>query len=69
MQCGASDPDLFFTDRPREGRSAQRNREYISFFADNEPALLGRTPLQCYRDFMTAFRSAPLPPFAALLLV
>lgn len=55
-QCGESDPDLFFADRPREGRGAQRNREYISFFADDVPALRGRSPMQCYTDFMTAFR-------------
>ena len=56
LQCGEADPDLFFVDRPREGRGGQRNREYISFFADEEPVLRGRTPLQCYADFMRAFR-------------
>ena len=56
LQCGEADPDLFFVDRPRDGRGGQRNREYISFFADEEPVLRGRTPLQCYADFMRAFR-------------
>lgn len=55
-QCGEGDPDIFFADRPREGRGPQRNREYISFFADDVPVLRGRTPMQCYTDFMTAFR-------------
>ena len=59
MQCGEADPDLYFVDRPREGRAGQRNREYISFFADEEPVLRGRTPLQCYADFMRAFRCLP----------
>lgn len=59
LQVGEEDPDIFFTDRPREGRPAQRNREYISFWADEAPAiLLGRSPLECYRDFMRSFRDA-----------
>jgi beta-amylase len=62
VQCGEADPDLFFVDRPREGRAGQRNREYISFFADEEPVLRGRTPLQCYADFMRAFRCMRVPP-------
>lgn len=62
LQCGEADPDLFFVDRPREGRGGQRNREYISFFADEEPVLRGRTPLQCYADFMRAFRCGTLVP-------
>ena len=34
IQAGDQDPDLFFTDRPRDGRLGTRNREYLSFFAD-----------------------------------
>ena len=50
---GESDPDIFFTDRPRELFPGQRNRECLSFFADEEPGLLrGRSPMQCYLDFM-----------------
>ena len=58
-QAGEQDPDIFFTDRPRESRQAQRNREYITFFADEAPRVLaGRSPIECYTDFMRAFRSA-----------
>lgn len=57
LRCGDSDPDLFFTDRPRAGGPGQRNREYLSVWADEAPAALsGRSPMQCYEDFMTAFR-------------
>ena len=69
MQAGEGDPDIFFTDRPRGGGGehwhggqasaaalmspGQRNRECLSFFADEEPGLLrGRSPMQCYVDFM-----------------
>lgn len=55
-QAGLQDPDIFFTDRPRETGLGQRNKEYISIFADEQPVLGGRTPLQCYTDFMVAFR-------------
>ena len=58
-QAGEQDPDLFFTDRPRDGRLGVRNREYLSLFADEAPrALAGRSPLECYGDFMRAFRDA-----------
>lgn len=57
MQCGESDPDLFFTDRPRDGGLGQRNKEYISIWADDAPGVLcGRSPMQCYEDFMQAFK-------------
>jgi beta-amylase len=47
IQAGQNDPDIFFTDRPRHGSGlGQRNKEYISFWADEEPVLLGRTPMQ-----------------------
>ena len=52
-QVGESDPDIFFTDRPRDLFPGQRNRECLSFFGDEEPGLLrGRSPMQCYLDFM-----------------
>lgn len=57
-QCGDSDPDLFFTDRPR-GTSGlgQRNREYLSIWADDSSGVLcGRSPMQCYEDFMVSFK-------------
>lgn len=58
LQAGEHDPDLFFTDRPRENGLGQRNKEYISIFADEAPGVLwGRSPLQCYEDFMVAFRN------------
>ncbi|KAF8780061.1 hypothetical protein HU200_001712 [Digitaria exilis] len=45
------DQDLAYTDR--DGR---RNYEYVSLGADALPVLKGRTPIQCYADFMRAFR-------------
>eukprot|EP00798_Chlamydomonas_sp_ICE-L_P001537 gene1537-32915_t len=56
LQCGENDPDLFFTDRPRDGKLGNRNREYISIWADDALTLCGRTPMQCYKDFITSFR-------------
>lgn len=44
-------PDLAYTDK-----SGRRNAEYICLGADNVPALKGRTPVQCYADFMRSFR-------------
>ena len=35
-----------------------RNRECISFFADEIKCLEGRSPLECYRDMMAAFAKA-----------
>jgi len=62
MQAGDQDPDLFFTDRSRDGKPGNRNKEYISFFADEAPrALAGRSPVECYADFMHAFRCALRP--------
>ncbi|KAF7837386.1 beta-amylase 1, chloroplastic-like [Senna tora] len=45
------DPDLAYTDQ-----WGRRNYEYISLGCDTLPVLKGRTPVQCYADFMTAFR-------------
>ena len=50
---GASPP--FYSD----GRGLEPNLEYVSLWADEAEGLLrGRSPLQCYRDFMLAFRRA-----------
>ena len=44
-------------DRPREQRQSLTNREYISFWADEAGgAVLGRSPIECYTDFMRSFR-------------
>lgn len=45
------DPDLAYTDQ-----SGRRNYEYLSLGCDTLPVLKGRTPVQCYADFMRAFR-------------
>ncbi|CAL5184879.1 unnamed protein product [Lathyrus oleraceus] len=45
------DPDLGYTDQ-----WGRRNYEYISLGCDTLPVLKGRTPVQCYADFMRAFR-------------
>jgi beta-amylase len=47
------DPDLFFTDQ-----YGYRNPEVISLWADNAKTLEGRTPLECYGDFMRSFRDS-----------
>ncbi|GAX84030.1 hypothetical protein CEUSTIGMA_g11454.t1 [Chlamydomonas eustigma] len=57
LRCGDSDPDLFFTDRPRGGGQGQRNREYLSIWADEAPGVLaGRSVIQCYEELMVSFR-------------
>ncbi|WVZ59203.1 hypothetical protein U9M48_009389 [Paspalum notatum var. saurae] len=45
------DPDLCYTDR-----WGRRNYEYVSLGCDAMPVLKGRTPVECYADFMRAFR-------------
>ncbi|KAL3506292.1 hypothetical protein ACH5RR_031674 [Cinchona calisaya] len=45
------DPDLAYTDQ-----WGRRNYEYVSLGCDTLPLLKGRTPVQCYSDFMRAFR-------------
>ena len=68
LAAGERDPDIFFTDRPRETTPGQRNRECISLFAAEEPGLLkGRSPLQCYIDFMRAFRDEFLGEVGGLI--
>ncbi|KAG6544693.1 hypothetical protein Mapa_013883 [Marchantia paleacea] len=44
-------PDIFYTDQ-----SGWRNPEYISLGCDTLPVIRGRTPVQCYSDYMTSFR-------------
>ncbi|XP_057549258.1 beta-amylase 1, chloroplastic-like [Amaranthus tricolor] len=46
-----NDPDLAYTDQ-----WGRRNFEYVSLGCDSLPVLKGRTPVQCYADFMRAFR-------------
>ncbi|KAK7295927.1 hypothetical protein VNO77_51109 [Canavalia gladiata] len=46
-----NDPDLAYTDQ-----WGRRNYEYVSLGCDTLPVLKGRTPVQCYTDFMRAFR-------------
>ncbi|KAK9915577.1 hypothetical protein WJX75_001044 [Coccomyxa subellipsoidea] len=59
LKAGDQDPDIFFTDRPREAKLGNRNKEYVSIFADEAPRVLcGRSPVECYGDFMHAFRDA-----------
>ncbi|KAL3628060.1 Beta-amylase 1, chloroplastic [Castilleja foliolosa] len=45
------DPDLVYTDQ-----WGRRNYEYLSLGCDALPVLKGRSPVQCYSDFMRAFR-------------
>lgn len=45
------DPDLAYTDQ-----WGRRNYEYLSLGCDTLPVLKGRTPVQCYADFMRAFK-------------
>ena len=45
------DPDLAYTDQ-----WGRRNFEYLSLGCDTLPVLKGRSPVQCYSDFMRAFR-------------
>nr|XP_043631455.1 beta-amylase 1, chloroplastic [Erigeron canadensis] len=46
-----NDPDLAYTDQ-----WGRRNNEYISLGCDTIPCLKGRTPIQCYSDYMRSFR-------------
>ena len=52
------DRDLAYTDQ-----WGRRSYEYVSLGCDDMPVLQGRTPVQCYTDFLTAFRDH----FAAFL--
>lgn len=44
LDVGERDPDIFFTDR-----SGVRNRESLSFGADDVPVLDGHTPIEVYQ--------------------
>ncbi|CAI0383194.1 unnamed protein product [Linum tenue] len=46
-----NDQDLAYTDQ-----WGRRNFEYLSLGSDTLPVLKGRSPLQCYTEFMVAFR-------------
>ena len=57
-EAAVGDADLFYADAPRGGALGRRNPECVSLFADcDDGALGGRSPLQCYREFMEAFRA------------
>lgn len=45
------DHDLAYTDQ-----WGRRNYEYLSLGCDTLPVLKGRSPVQCYSDYMRAFR-------------
>ena len=51
LEAAKADPDLLYTDK-----NGNRNPECLSLWADCAP-LADRTVLQCYADFMEAFRS------------
>lgn len=53
-------PSLLYRDQ-----HGYHNPECLSLWADDEPLVLGRTPLQCYADFMASFRVRS-PPSASL---
>lgn len=56
LQAAEEDGDMFFCDCPRPSATGGNvNREYISLFSDDVPALAGRSPIACYTDFMAAF--------------
>lgn len=50
------DPDLCYGDQ-----WGYRNPECLSLWADNVPNVSGRSPLQCYQDFMESFKEAMGP--------
>lgn len=47
------DNDLAYTDQ-----WGRRNYEYLSLGCDELPVLKGRTPVQCYADFMRSFKES-----------
>ncbi|KAM7253917.1 hypothetical protein ACFE04_031599 [Oxalis oulophora] len=51
MEEMEKDQDLAYTDQ-----WGRRNYEYLSLGVDTLPVLKGRSPVQCYADFMRAFR-------------
>lgn len=58
------DPDLAYTDQ-----FGRRNYEYVSLGCDTLPVLKGRTPIQCYADFLRAFRDHFAPLLGSTIVV
>jgi beta-amylase len=50
LESALQDPDMLYTDQ-----HGYRNPECLSLFADAAATVAGRTPLQCYGDFMRSF--------------
>ncbi|KAK9805935.1 hypothetical protein WJX73_006454 [Symbiochloris irregularis] len=50
LHVGEGNPDIYYTDRSR-----RRNREYISLGCDTLPLFWGRSPVQIYQAFISAF--------------
>lgn len=51
LEAAKHNPSLLYRDK-----HGYHNPECLSLWADEEPALAGRTPLRCYADFMASFR-------------
>lgn len=51
LDIGESDPDIFYTNR-----TGNRNKEYLTIGADNQPLFGGRTAVEIYSDYMQSFR-------------
>ncbi|GAQ84938.1 beta-amylase [Klebsormidium nitens] len=51
QDCIDDNPDLVYTDQ-----MGRRNSEYLSLGVDTWALLRGRTPIQCYHDFMRSFK-------------
>lgn len=49
-EIGASNPDIYYTDK-----QGYHNKECLSLGCDQEPLFWGRTPVDIYRDFISAF--------------
>ena len=62
LEAGRTNPEIFYTDR-----GGYCNQECLSLFSDDSPVLAGRSPLQCYSDYMTAFRAAMGSDFGSVL--
>lgn len=63
LDVGEDNPDIFYTDK-----EAFRNRECLSLGCDEQPLFAGRTPIDIYRDFMTAFSDTFQHMFGEFLL-
>ena len=50
-ECAEANPHLLYRDQ-----HGYHNPECLSLWADNVPDLHGRTPLDCYSDFMQSFK-------------